>query len=200
MSDLSQYQFRAASESDCKDIARMIDGSAEGAAAYLYEDIQQGLSPLNMLAQQLVSEVHYSYANTTVVEFDSELVAMALSFPSSGLALEESMLKKFDSSKQQYFKYFSENRITDSWHLDAIFVEDAHRKMGLGMKLLCEVKEQAISFGFPVLQVYVYASNKSAIQFYLNNKFSLAEEISLAEHEYLKQYKSLLLMKCQLLD
>lgn len=196
--DLNKYHIRQAKVADCKVLAQMIDYSANGAATYLYENMKQELTPLDMLSAQLQSDVHYSYANALVVECNGEVVAMALSFPSNGLQLDEGLLENFELAKQRYFKYFIDNRIGDSWHLDAIYVNDRHRDNGLGSELLARVKRMAKQFGFPALQVYVFASNEAAIRFYLSNDFSQVKKIDLADHEFLGQHRYLLQMQCKL--
>ncbi len=198
MTDLEKYQIRDARLDDCKDLARMIDGSSDGAVTYLYENLKPGISPVDVMCEQLKSEVHYSYANSLVVECDEKIVAMALSFPSSGLQLDSNLLENFDLVRQQYFRYFIDNRINDSWHLDAIYVDGVYRSSGLGRRLLEKVKHSAIEFGFPVLQVYVFESNKAAIKFYCDNGFSQVKKIELDAHVFLKRHGSLLLMKCNL--
>ena len=198
MGDFGQYHIRQGRLEDCLDIARMIDSSAEGATNYLYQHVRQGKSSIEVLAEQLASEVHYSYANTIVAEFNNNVVAMALSFPSNGLVLDENLLQQYSASRQQYLKYFSTNRINDSWHLDAIYVDAPHRNVGLGGHLLAAVKQQAGYYGFPVLQVFVFGSNEDAIRFYRANGFSIDKRIQTDSHEFLSHHGYLLLMKCTL--
>ena len=198
MGSLQEYIIRSGRLEDCSKIASMINASADGAVDYLFANSNKDLSSLEQLSQQLAKEVHYSYANTLVIEYQKEVVAEALSFPSTGLVLDVNMLNIYDSARQQYVMYFSDNRIEDSWHLDSIFVADAHRNKGLGKKLLQEVKQQADYYKFPVLQVFVFGSNQSAIRLYQNNGFEIDAEIDVSAHEFLQDKHQLLRMRCNL--
>lgn len=204
MSDLcklpAKYLIRQGRIEDCLAIAHMVNESANGAVDYLYQGLYRSKSPVDVLSEQMQTEVHYSYANTMVVESDGQIVAMALSFPSSGLICEDSALEKFSAAKRQYFKYFSDNRIDDSWHLDAIYVDAAFRHHGVGKLLLTEVKRQAVAYGFHAIQVFVFTSNEGAIRFYNRDNFVLYKQIPLTSHEFLKQHECLMLMKCDLVQ
>ncbi len=198
MGSLQEYIIRSGRLEDCSKIASMINASADGAVDYLFANLNNGLSSLEQLSQQLAKEVHYSYANTLVTEYQKGVVAEALSFPSKGLVLDVNLLDLYDAARQQYVKYFIDNRIEDSWHLDSIFVSDAHRNKGLGKKLLEEVKQQAEYYKFPVLQVFVFGSNKPAIRFYQSNGFEIDAEIDVSAHEFLQDKHQLLRMRFNL--
>ncbi len=198
MSLLSKYHIRCGELRDCAEIAQMIDSSAEGAVDYLYQNLKHEKTAIDILAEQLASEVHYSYANTLVAECERSVVAMALSFPSNGLQLDTNMLSNFSSSKQRYLHYFIDNRLTDSWHLDALYVAGPQRNIGIGHQLLARVKKQASGYGFPTLQVFVYSTNTGAIRFYQRNNFTVDKSIYVEEHEFLKHKQGLLRMSCVL--
>ncbi len=184
---------------DCSAIAHMINEASEDAVNYLLQDSKLDKSAITLLAEQLAREVHYSYANTLVAEIEQDIpIAMALSFPATGLILDESLLQNYTASKKQYLKYFRDNRINDSWHLDAIYVAIEYRHLGLGRKLLTEVKQRARYYKFPTLQVFVFASNNAAVQFYQRNDFVVDKEIQVDSHEFLKHKKKLLRMCCTL--
>lgn len=195
MSESNQYCLRRAEVTDCKTLARMIDGSSDGAVNYLYQNVKPNLAPLDVLAGQLVSEVYYCYANSLVVEYQDEVVAMVLSFPSDGLNIDMHLLQHLDAAKQQYLRYFADNRLANSWHMDALYVEESHRNNGLGRQLLNEVKRQAQKYNFPMLQMFVYATNTNAIRFYQANGFLMDKKINLSAHEYLKDKQQLIRMR-----
>ena len=198
MSATEEYLVRSASLADCQIIADMINKSAEGAVDYLFGNMQQATRGVSVLASQLSTEVHYSYANTLVVERNSDVVAAALSFPSSGLVLNDDFFQHFDADKKQYFEYFSSNSITDAWHLDALFVDKDHRKLGLGTKLLDKIKQQARQYDFPVLQVFAFASNKLALEFYQTNGFLRDKKINVSSHNFLQDKQGLVRLLCNL--
>lgn|GEM_PF-4984882 len=199
MNVVGNYRIREGRVEDCSAIAYMINEASEDAVNYLLKDSKSDKSPITLLAEQLANEVHYSYANTLIAEIEQDLpMAMALSFPASGLILDESLLQNYSASKKQYLKYFCDNRINDSWHLDAIYVATKYRHLGLGQKLLGEVKQRARYYKFPTLQVFVFGSNKAAVQFYQRNDFIIDREIQVDAHEFLKHKHKLLRMRCEL--
>lgn len=193
------YRVREARRDDCDVIARMINDASEDAVNYLLKDLSSSKSPLTLLSEQLKTEVHYSYANTLIVEKQENTpVAMALSFPASGLMLDDALLQVYSPGRRQYLKYFSDNRINDSWHLDAIFVDKASRNIGLGRMLLAEIKQRARYYKFPAVQVFVFGTNKAAQKFYQSNEFSIDKRIQVDSHEFLQDKGQLLRMRCEL--
>ena len=199
MNIIDGCRIRQGKIEDCDVIARMINDASDDAVSYLLEGLKAGESPISLLASQLKSEVHYSYANTFIGEGENNLpIAMALSFPATGLVFNEDLLKSYNDSKRQYLRYFCDNRINDSWHLDAIYVENEYRGLGLGQLLLGEVKQRAQYYNFPALQVFVFGANKEAIGFYQSSNFIVDKEIDVDSHEFLKDKQQLLRMRCEL--
>ena len=199
MNIIRDCRIRDATINDCDVIARMINSASDDAVNYLLQGLKVEESPISILAAQLAREVHYSYANTIIGEFEeSTPIAMALSFPATGLMFNKDLLQSYSESRQQYLMYFCENSINDSWHLDAIYIEDEFRGRGLGGRLLDKVKQRAQYYKFPVLQVFVFGTNKKAIRFYQSNNFIIDKEIDVASHEFLKDMRPLLRMRCEL--
>jgi len=185
--------------SDCADIARLINESAEGAVDYLFGNVSQDATSAEQIMSNLLTrEVHYSYANTVVAKLAGEVVGMALSFPANGLIHNEPMRQYYSAAQFQYIQYFVDNKLKDSWHLDAICVDSEFRGGGMGRKLLDAVKQQAQYYKFPTLEVFVFASNTGAIRFYQCNGFVTYDEIETINHEFLGDKSPLILMRCDL--
>ena len=198
---MEEFSIRDAQLSDCATIARLVNESSGGAADYLFDQSNVGgITVVEKVSQLLASEVHYSYANTKIVQIKDKVAGMALSFPASGLLLNEQMKQFYSEQQFQYVQYFVENKLKDSWHLDAICVKNSYRSHGMGAQLLGMVKQQASYYKFPRLEVFVFASNSSAIRFYQRNDFVLHKEIDVAQHEFLGDKGPLLLMCCDLSD
>ena len=123
---------------------------------------------------------------------------MALSFPASGLLLNEQMKQYYSAQQFQYTQYFVDNKLRGSWHLDAICVNSEYRRNGIGKLLLESVKQQANHYKFPALEVFVFANNEGAIRLYQRNGFVVHKPIDVSNHEFLSDKSPLLLMRCDL--
>lgn len=198
MGNKIKFSFRPGRVEDCPAIAHRVNRSAQGAVDYLYQGIRINKSPIELLSDQMATEVHYSFANTMVVETAGRIVAIALSFPASGLSVNETMLKVLAPEKLDYLRYFCDNRLKDSWHLDAIYVDKEFRQQGLGDQLVSRVKQQAEYYHYPFLQAFAFANNEGAIRFYQSRGFEIDLEIVVDTHEFLKDKKRLLRMRCKI--
>ena len=181
---------------DCKIIAELINTSAEGAAEYLFAEINKSITPIEYLANLLEQEVYYSYANTVVAEVEGNVVGMALSFPSEGLVCPQ-MQNQYSAQQLLYIQSFVEHKIAESWHLDALCVLPSYRNSGIGGKLLAAVKTRAQSYKFTSVGVFVFASNEAAFKFYRRHGFDHRADIDTQGQEFLRVKIGLRLMECK---
>lgn len=77
---MEELLVREGQVSDCTLLARMINELSEGAIDYLFDEVRQVDSAENLMSGLLVREVHYSYANSCVVQLENNAVGAALSF------------------------------------------------------------------------------------------------------------------------
>ncbi len=196
---MEEFSIRDGQQSDCLAIARFVNESSGGAADYLFAGASQtGSSAEAIVSELLAREVHYSYANTLVAQMEDKVIGAALSFPASGLLLNEQMKQYYSAQQFQYIQYFVDNKLKDSWHLDAICIDGECRGNGIGKHLLDAVKQQAKYYTFSVLEVFVFASNARAIRFYQHNGFVECKKIDASKHEFLNDKSPLVLMRCDL--
>lgn len=196
---VEEYLIREGRLSDCSVIAGLVNKSSAGAADYLFGSSSPDRNAAEIkLTKLLASEVHYSYANTVVVQRENEVIGMALSFPAIGLLANEKMKQYYSAQQFQYIQYFADNKLKDSWHLDAICLDSECRGNGIGKQLLAAVKKQACYYQFPMLEVFVFSSNAGAIRFYQRNEFVVCKQIDTSSHEFLNDKSPLLLMRCDL--
>lgn len=178
--------------SDCAVLAELINESAEGAVDYLFADLNSPIESMKFLLEQ---EVYYSYANTIIAEIKNEVVGMALCFPADGLVIGEQMKENYSEEKLQYVRFFVDNKIADSWHLDALCVRSEFRNQGIGAALLAAVKDKAVQCCFASASVFVFGSNDAAIRFYQRHGFVQRSDINTREQEFLRDKKFLRLME-----
>ena len=194
---MEELLIRKGQVSDCTLLARMINESSEGAIDYLFDGVGQADCAENLMSGLLAREVHYSYANACIAELGDNAVGMALSFPSAGLLIGQQMENHYTKERLQYIQYFVDNKLEDSWHLDAICVNAMYRGQGIGEQLLHEVKAQAQQYDFKSVQVYVFSTNSGAIRFYEHNGFIIKREIETKDHQFLGERSPLILMQCK---
>lgn len=195
---LTSLQIREGRESDCLILAELINESADGAVEYLFAGLSSRHSPVESMAQLLAQEVYYSYENAVVAEFEGNVVGMALSFPEEGLSINSQMQKRYSAQKLQYIRYFVDNKIAGSWHLDALCVHADFRNYGIGARLLAAVKENALRYNFSKVGVFVFGSNEAGTRFYKRHGFVGQVSIDTQEQEFLRDKKCLRLLELKL--
>ena len=189
-------KLRAGRLADCDIIAQFINESAEGAVEYLFSGFNAKAAPIEYLASLLEQEIYYSYANTIVAEVQGSIVGIALSFPSSGLIMP-AQVQQYTEQQLCYLRLFVDNKIRDSWHLDALCVAPEYRNCGIGTRLLAGVQEQARQYQFSTVSVFVFGSNEAAARLYQRNGFVDRAEFNTQSQEFLKSKKFLRLMAWQ---
>ncbi len=195
---MMEFDIQPAQPSDCLQLASYINESCEGAIDYLFGGGNKKPSALEMMAKQLKHETHYSFANSITANQGGDMIGMALSFPAQGLIMGDALKQYYSQQQLRYIQYFVENKLADSWHLDALCVKDDCRSQGVGAALLDHVKNDARKYEFKELEVFVFASNTRAIEFYERNQFVRRAEIDTYDHEFLASRSPLLLMSAEL--
>ena len=193
----SAVKLRDGRVSDCLAIAELVNASAEGAVEYLFSNVKTSNTPIEYLASLLELEIYYSYANTIVAEVEGEVVGMALSFPSEGLACPRTQ-DQYSAQQLLYIQSFVDHKIAESWHLDALCILPNFRNYGIGSKLLADVKTKAQGYKFTSVGVFVFASNEAAFRFYRRHGFDHRADIDAQKQEFLRVKNGLRLMECKL--
>ena len=192
-----EFIIQPAQSSDCIQLAQYINESCDGAIEYLFDQQGQKDAVMELMAQQLRRETYYSYANSLVAVQGSTIIGMALSFPVDGLIIGEHLRQYYSQQRLQYIEYFVDNKLNNSWHLDALCVSEHARSKGVGSALLDQVKQEASKYDFKVLEVFVFATNTKAVKFYERNGFTHRSEIDTHDHEFLSSRGPLLLMSSE---
>ena len=144
--------FQPAQSSDCLQLARYINESCDGAIEYLFDKQGQNDAVMELMAQQLRRETYYSYANSLVAAQGSTIIGMALSFPVDGLIIGEQLRQYYSQQRLRYIEYFVDNKLNNSWHLDALCVSEHARSQGVGSALLDQVKREAGKYDFQTVR------------------------------------------------
>lgn len=191
--------YRPGEKEDSSQIAEMINTASDGVAAYLFQDVVPGMSPVQVMAHGLENDSYpHSYKNAIVAIEKSRIVGMALSYPSSYHRITDEMRNFLPADRLAHMTDFYSSRIENSWYLDALCVRGGHRRCGIGEKLITLTKEKALENGFDVLSLIVFADNESAIPLYKKTGFHIAQRVELGGNEVIKHWDGCLLMRCEI--
>ena len=191
--------FRSAERKDCQKIAELINIASDGVVDYLFHDLVPGMTPVQVVAHNLENDNYpHSYRSTVVAEEETEVIAMALSYPSAHHKITDEMKPFFPGDRLAHLRHFYAARIENSWFLDALGVFEHHRRRGIGGKLIARVKATAVENGYHTLSLIVFADNRPAIQLYERNGFEVAQRVALQANEYIKHAEGCWLMKCEI--
>lgn len=189
--------YRIGKKGDCPRIAALINIASGGVIEYLFYGLVPAQSPVEIIAYNLESDDEpYSYNNVIVAEENGQVVGMALSFPSEYHHITEEMAQFFPSDRLSRLRPFYTANVEQSLFLDALCVDEAYQKKGVGSHLIQRTKQKAHESGYQVLSLIVFNDNTKAQRVYQKNGFEVVEEISLDAHELIPHEGGCLLMKC----
>jgi ribosomal protein S18 acetylase RimI-like enzyme len=192
------FKYRPAEKEDCAKLAELINIASGGIMEYLFHDLVTGTTPVQVVARNLESENSpYSYRSAIVAAEESDVMGMALSFPSSYHKITNTMRNYFPADRMEHLRHFYTSRVEDSWLLDALCVIESHRRRGVGEKLISLTKEKAVENGCRTLSLITFADNDLAIPFYKRTGFEIVEKVELRGNEFIKHEGGCLLMNCE---
>jgi ribosomal protein S18 acetylase RimI-like enzyme len=191
-------KYRPAEKEDSPKLAELINLASDGVVEYLFFDLVPGLTPVQVVADNLENDNYpHSYKNAIVARDHNDVVAMSLSFPSSCHRITDEMRRFFPEDRLAHFSHFYASRIENSWYLDALCVLESHRRRGIGEKLIAVTKEKALENGFKEMSLIVFADNTLAIPLYERTGFKVVQKVDLQSNRYIKHAGGCLLMTCK---
>ena len=210
-------KYRLGEKHDSEKIAEMIDIASDGVVEYLFHDLVPGMSPVQVVAQNLENDNYpHTYKSAFVACDVDDLVGMALSYPSSYHKITDEMRSFFPADRLEHLSHFYSSRIENSWFLDTLCVIESHRSRGIGEKLISLTKEKAIAQrllrrprsarlrlianGYNTLSLIVFADNALAIPVYQHTGFEVVQKVELRGNKFIKPKDSCLLMKCEMIE
>lgn len=194
-----EIKYRDGKRKDSKKLAELINIASDGAVKYLFHNLVPGMSPVQVVAHNLENDNYpHSYRNAIVAAEETDVIGMALSYPSSYHKITDEMRSFFPADRLEHFSHFFSSRIENSWFLDALCVIESHRGRGIGEKLISLSKEIAIANGYNALSLIVFADNALAIPVYERTGFEVVQKVELGGNEFIKHEDGCLLMKCKI--
>ena len=190
-------QYRTGRKADCARIAQLINIASGGVIAYMFNGLVPNQAPTEIIAHNLKQDREpYSYKNVIVAEDGGEIVGMALSFPADYHQIIDEMRQFFPKERLAHLQYFYAARVENSLFLDALCVDEAFRRKGIGGQLIVLTKQKARRSGYDWLSLIVFTDNHAAKRAYYKSGFEVVEKVILQPHERIPHEGGCLLMKC----
>ena len=191
--------YRTGKKEDCPRIAELINIASGGVIEYLFHGLVPDQSHVAIIVHNLEGEDdHYSYKNAIVAENSSKIVGMALSFSSDYHNITKEMKQFFPPERLAHLHDFYLAHVENSLFLDAICVDEAWRKKGIGSRLVRLTQQKARESGCHFLSLIVFADNLTAQSVYKKSGFEVVKKIALDPHEYIPHEGGCLLMNCDI--
>jgi GNAT superfamily N-acetyltransferase len=193
------FKYRPAEKEDSAKLAELINNASDGVVEYLFHDLVPGMTPVQVVAYNLENDNYpHSYRSAVVAAEETDVIGIALSFPSSYHKITDEMRSFFPADRLEHLIHFFSSRIENSWFLDALCVIESHRRSGIGEKLISLTKERAVENGYNALSLIVFADNALAIPVYKRTGFEIVQKVELRGNELIKHEDGCLLMKCEI--
>jgi ribosomal protein S18 acetylase RimI-like enzyme len=184
--------FRAATEEDHYELARLFRMASGGVAYYMWSRLAPkypGLTPLEIGTRRFAREEgNFSYRNCVVAEQDGAVIGMLFTFP-----IEEGQ-EADDEPADPILKPYEELEIPDSFYICALALFPKFRSRGLGTKMLSIARKQARERGFDTLSLLVFEQNEGALRLYERNGFKVVGRAPVVPHELIDHTGNVLLM------
>lgn len=197
MKIVMNIQYRTGQKADCPKIAKFINIASGGVIAYLFNGLVPDQAPTEIIAHNLErGQDPYSYQNAIVAECKQEIVGIALSFPSDYHHITDEMRQFFPKERLSHLQDFYSARVENSLLLNALCVDEAYRRKGIGDRLIALTKAKARQSGYNWLSLIVFADNEIARRVYQKSGFETVENVTLNPREHIPHEGGCLLMKC----
>lgn len=191
-----ELDYRLGKKEDSGRIAQLDYLASGGAAEYLFHDLVENVSPVELIASSLENDEYpHSYRSAIVVEHNNEIIGMSLSFPAKYHTITDELRNFLPVDRLEHFKHFFSTRVEGSYFLDALCVDERYRNNGIGSKLIELTKRKAKDEGFDILSLIVFADNREARQLYEREGFENVRNIELQPLELVPHEGGCILMK-----
>jgi len=194
-----EIHYRPGEKKDCAKLAELINIASDGVVEYFFHGLVPGMTAVQVIAINHENDNYpHSYKSAIVATENNDIVAMALSYPSSYHKISDEMRGFFPAERLEHFSAFYSSRVENTWFLDALCVIESHRRRGIGEKLISLTKEKAVANGYNALSLIVFADNALAIPVYIRTGFEIVQKVELEGNEFIRHEDGCLLMKCKI--
>jgi ribosomal protein S18 acetylase RimI-like enzyme len=188
--------YRAATREDSGVMADLIRIAAGGVVDFLFHDLIQGVTPVQILANGLKNDrFPHTYKNAVVAVSESAVIGVALSYPSEHHGVTEALRAFVPRDRLDHLAAFYEARVENSLYLDSLAVFEEFRGQGVGSRLISLTKEKTLAAGFDTVSLIALADNAPALSVYQRHGFEVVAEIPVAPHELIPHQGGSLLLE-----
>jgi ribosomal protein S18 acetylase RimI-like enzyme len=181
-----EINYRSAEKRDCAKLAKLSRIASGGVVDYLFHALVPGMTPVEVLARRLETDrPSHSYRSAIVAVDGADVIGMALSYPSSYHKITDDMKTFLPAERLAHLRRFYAARIENSWYLDALAVDESHRRRGVGEKLILLTRDRAVENGCAVLSLSAFADNPSAISLYQRIGFERVRKVELERNDFI---------------
>ena len=191
--------YRTGRKEDCPRLAELVYIASDGVVEFLFRDLIEGVSPIQMVAHNLERDSgYYSYKNTIVAESDSAVVGASFYYPARYHVISDQMKAFFPADRIEHLRHILSGRVDDSLYIDTLCVDEKARSNGIGGELIALTKKKAAEQGFTALSLIALADNTRAHRLYFRCGFEIVSEVPMEPHELIPHEGGALLMRCSL--
>jgi ribosomal protein S18 acetylase RimI-like enzyme len=187
--------FRAALPADAYALAELSILAGDG----MYEFLLEEMAPREMLAGLIARSMKqdaggFSFRHCFVAD-DKGVVGMINAFPAAWLLEEERDILPQD--RVQILDPIDQAQDWESFLVNSVAVRPAHRRQGIGTRLMEMAIEQARAGVFARLTANVWADNVAARALFESQSFSVETQVEVPPHPALAHFGGSLLMARQ---
>ncbi len=195
MNPRSTLNVRHAEASDAADLAKLIDIAGEGIPAWLWsQNCEEGKIPLTVGEERARRESGgFSFKNARIAEEGGAVAGMILSYP-----ITETSTDNPDDFPDPIAPFVElEAKSAGTWYINALAVFAGRRCAGIGSRLLADAETQALSAGYAMMSIQVYAQNTGALCLYERSGYKVSARAKVRLHPCQPYYTGdvLLLLK-----
>lgn len=189
-------EYRPAVKEDSATMAELIRIAAGGMVDFLFHDLIEGVTPLQILANGLKNDrFPHTYKNALVAVSGQDVVGVALSYPSQYHGVTEALTAFVPQERLGHLQAFYEARVEDSLYLDSLAVFEKFRGQGVGGRLISLTKEKAMADGFETVSLIALADNAPALSVYWRHGFEVVADIPVEPHKFIPHQGGSLLLQ-----
>ena len=192
--------YRTGQKKDCPRLAEFVYIASDGVVEFLFHDLIDGISPIQMVTHNLAKDAgYYIYKNTIVAEEeDSGAVGVSFYYPASEHVISDEMRTFFPEDRLAHLKHILSGRVENSLYIDTLCVDENYRGNGIGAELISLTKDKAAKEGYNAVSLIALADNTDAHRFYYRCGFKIVSHVAMEPHDLIPHEGGAYLMSCRL--
>jgi len=192
-------RYRTGTKDDCPRLAELVNIASDGVVEFLFHDLIDGVSPIQMVAHNLDKDTgYYTYKNTIVAEEGCDVVGVSFYYPAHYHEISDDMRSFLPADRLEHLKHILSGRVENSLYIDTLCVDETYRGNGVGGELISLTKQKAVEQGFNSLNLIALADNTDAHRLYFRCGFEIVSGVEMEPHELIPHEGGAYLMRCKL--